>query len=164
MLRLQVFGAAPRWWIQSGECLDAFVHAGFLLVCGDHLKDQLVMSFRREPLVEVGGFRHELGRVGKIPSGCEETDLCIRIGQLHPEGEIRYDPEAAVDHLVPAARGSLRYFVSRCRGEGRSKAILSALVGPQSGLEAERSYVRRTLPRGFLRGLREALTGHPDGA
>jgi glycosyltransferase involved in cell wall biosynthesis/GT2 family glycosyltransferase len=122
------------------------------------------MSFRRAPLVEVGGFRHELGRVGKIPSGCEETDLCIRIGQRHPEAEILYDPEAAVDHLVPAARGSLRYFVSRCRGEGRSKAILAALVGPQSGLEAERSYVRRTLPRGFLRGLREALTGHPDGA
>lgn len=121
------------------------------------------MSFRREPIVEVGGFRHELGRVGKIPNGCEETDLCIQIGQRHPGTTILYDPAARVDHLVPAERGTLRYFVSRCRAEGRSKAILSALVGPQSGLSAERSYVRRTLPLGFLQGLRDALTGHLAG-
>ena len=117
------------------------------------------MSFRREALVEVGGFRHELGRVGTIPAGCEETDLCIRISERWPEGEIRYDPDAVVDHLVPAARGTAKYFTSRCRGEGRSKAILAKLVGSQSGLEAERSYVRRTLPLGFLRDLGDTLRG-----
>jgi glycosyltransferase involved in cell wall biosynthesis len=117
------------------------------------------MSFRRRALVEAGGFRHELGRIGKIPAGCEETDLCIRIGKRHPEGEILYDPEAGVDHFVPAERGSFDYFGSRCRGEGRSKAILTALVGGDSGLEAERSYVRRTLPLGFLRGLGGVFRG-----
>ncbi len=122
------------------------------------------MSFRREALLEAGGFRHELGRVGKIPAGCEETDLCIRIGQRHPRATILFEPAASVDHLVPAERATLRYFVSRCRGEGGSKAILSALVGPQSGLSAERSYVRRTLPLGFLRGIRDALGGDPAGA
>jgi glucosyl-dolichyl phosphate glucuronosyltransferase len=121
------------------------------------------MSFRREALVEAGGFRHELGRIGKIPAGCEETDLCIRIGQRHPEGEIVYDPEAIVDHHVPAERGSLDYFSSRCRGEGRSKAILTALVGSDSGLSAERSYVRRTLPGGFLRGLAAPFRGDLSG-
>ncbi len=121
------------------------------------------MSFRREPLVEAGGFRHELGRIGKIPAGCEETDLCIRIGQRHPEGEILYDPAAAVDHYVPPERGRLSYFASRCRGEGRSKSILTALVGSDSGLSAERSYVRRTLPLGFLRGLGDALRGDLAG-
>lgn len=121
------------------------------------------MSFRREALVEAGGFRHELGRIGKIPAGCEETDLCIRIGQRHPEGEIVYDPEAIVDHYVPAERGSLDYFSSRCRGEGRSKAILTALVGSDSGLSAERSYVGRTLPSGFLRGLAAPFRGDLSG-
>jgi len=121
------------------------------------------MSFRREALVETGGFRHELGRIGKIPAGCEETDLCIRIGHLHPESEIRYDPEAVVDHFVPGERGRFSYFSSRCRGEGRSKSILTALVGGDSGLSAERSYVRRTLPLGFLRGLGDALRGDFSG-
>ncbi len=121
------------------------------------------MSFRREVLTEVGGFRHELGRVGTIPAGCEETDLCIRIRQRRPDGEILYDPAAAVDHAVPASRGKLRYFISRCRGEGRSKAILAGLVGSDSGLEEERSYVRRTLPLGVLRGFGGALRGDPGG-
>jgi glycosyltransferase involved in cell wall biosynthesis/GT2 family glycosyltransferase len=121
------------------------------------------MSFRREALVEAGGFRHELGRVGKIPAGCEETDLCIRIGQRHPGAEIRYDPAAVVDHHVPAERGRFSYFSSRCRGEGRSKSILTALVGGDSGLSAERSYVRRTLPLGVLRGFRDLLRGDGGG-
>lgn len=121
------------------------------------------MSFRREALLEVGGFRNELGRVGKIPTGCEETDLCIRIAERWPQSEIAYDPAALVDHLVPAARGRVGYFTSRCLGEGRSKAVLSRLVGSQSGLEAERSYVRRTLPLGFLRDLGNALRGDFSG-
>jgi glycosyltransferase involved in cell wall biosynthesis/GT2 family glycosyltransferase len=121
------------------------------------------MSFRREALVEEGGFRHELGRVGTIPAGCEETDLCIRIGKRHPEATILYDPAASVGHFVPAARGRLSYFSSRCRGEGRSKAILAGLVGSDSGLSEERSYVRRTLPLGFLSGLGALGRGDLNG-
>ena len=121
------------------------------------------MSLRREALVELGGFRHELGRVGTIPSGCEETDLCIRVAQRWPRSRIVYDPAAAVDHLVPAARGSREYFRSRCRAEGRSKAVLAGLVGSDSGLEAERTYTSRTLPLGVLRGLGDTLRGDLSG-
>jgi glycosyltransferase involved in cell wall biosynthesis len=121
------------------------------------------MSLRKDALVEVGGFRHELGRIGKIPTGCEETDLCIRIGQRYPRSKILYDPEAKVEHLVPAERGTLSYFSSRCRGEGRSKAVLSALVGSDAGLSEERAYVRRTLPLGVLRGLGDGLRGDAGG-
>jgi glycosyltransferase involved in cell wall biosynthesis/GT2 family glycosyltransferase len=121
------------------------------------------MSFRRETLAEVGAFRHELGRVGTIPAGCEETDLCIRVGKRWPEAQILYDPAAAVDHFVPASRGTREYFTSRCRGEGRSKAVLAGLVGSDSGLEAERSYVRRTLPLGLLRGIGDAFRGDASG-
>lgn len=121
------------------------------------------MSFRRQALVEAGGFRHELGRIGKIPAGCEETDLSIRVGQDNPGGEIVYDPEAAVDHFVPAERASFRYFTSRCRGEGRSKAILAGLVGSDDGLAEERTYTSRTLPLGFLRGIGDVFRGDPAG-
>jgi glycosyltransferase involved in cell wall biosynthesis len=121
------------------------------------------MSFRRAPLVEVGGFSHDLGRVGSLPVGCEETDLSIRVHQRWPEAEILYDPEARVEHVVPAARGTVRYFVDRCRAEGRSKAVLTGMVGSDDGLSSERSYVRRTLPLGVLRGLRDALRGEAGG-
>ncbi len=121
------------------------------------------MSFRRAALEEVGGFRHELGRVGTIPAGCEETDLSIRIAKRWPQGQIVYDPAASVAHFVPASRAERRYFISRCRAEGRSKAVLAGLVGSESGLEAERSYVRRTLPAGVLRGIGDALRGDPAG-
>lgn len=135
------------------------------------------MSFRRDTLVAVGGFRHEMGRVGTIlPGGSlfggdgalfksgDETELCIRIRQHRPDGVILYDPLAAVDHFVPPTRARLRYFISRCRGEGQSKAVLSALVGSQSGLSEERSYVRRTLPLGFLRDIGASVRGEPAGA
>lgn len=154
----------PRWFPPEFDWVVGCTHSG--MPQQPEPVRNLVganMSFRREALVEAGGFRHELGRIGKIPAGCEETDLCIRIGHLHPESEIRYDPEAVVDHFVPGERGRFSYFSSRCRGEGRSKSILTALVGGDSGLSAERSYVRRTLPLGFLRGLGAAMRGDFGG-
>ncbi len=154
----------PRWFPPEFDWVVGCTHSG--MPRRREAVRNLVganMSFRREALVEAGGFRHELGRIGKIPAGCEETDLCIRIGKRHPEATILYDPEAAVDHHVPPERGRFSYFASRCRGEGRSKAILTALVGGDSGLAAERTYVRRTLPLGFLRGLGSLFRGDLGG-
>ena len=39
------------------------------------------MSFRREVFERIGGFAEEIGRIGKNPLGCEETELCIRARQ-----------------------------------------------------------------------------------
>ena len=121
------------------------------------------MSFRREDLLAVGGFRQEFGRIGKNAAGAEETDLCIRIGRHRPDGRILYDPAIAVEHVVPPARGQVRYFLTRCLGEGRSKAVLAALLGADDGLADERTYVRSTLPRGVLRGLGATLRGDVGG-
>ncbi|HET9154669.1 MAG TPA: glycosyltransferase [Solirubrobacterales bacterium] len=121
------------------------------------------MSFRRRSLLEVGGFSHDLGRVGTLPVGCEETDLSIRVHQRWPEAEILYDPAAAVEHLVPPARGKVSYFLDRCRAEGRSKAVLSGMVGTGDGLSSERAYVRRTLPLGVLRDLGAVFKGDFSG-
>jgi glucosyl-dolichyl phosphate glucuronosyltransferase len=154
----------PRWFPAEFDWVVGCTHSG--MPREPEAVRNLVganMSFRREAMLEVGGFRHELGRIGKIPAGCEETDLCIRIGQRHPEATILYDPTACVDHFVPEARAQTSYFSSRCRGEGRSKAILTALVGSDSGLSAERSYVRRTLPLGVLRGIGQGLRGDLGG-
>ena len=121
------------------------------------------MSLRRTVLEEVGGFRRELGRVGTLPVGCEETDLCIRVAGRWPDSEIAYDPEAVVEHVVPPQRGTFRYFSERCAAEGRSKAVLTRMLGTESGLSEEREYTRRTLPAGVVRGFGEALRWRPAG-
>jgi GT2 family glycosyltransferase len=119
------------------------------------------MSFRRDVLLALGGFSERLGRVGTLPAGCEETELCIRARQHWPERSILYLPEARVRHSIAPERASKAYFAARCREEGRSKALVRGLVGPEDGLAAERAYVRRTLPAGVARGLARRDLGRP---
>ncbi|HET8565968.1 MAG TPA: glycosyltransferase [Solirubrobacterales bacterium] len=154
----------PRWFPPEFDWVVGCTHSGM----PQRLEPvrNLVganMSFRRQPLLEVGGFSHDLGRVGTLPVGCEETDLSIRVHQRWPEAEILYDPAAAVEHVVPPARGKVSYFLDRCRAEGRSKAVLSGMVGTGDGLSSERSYVRRTLPLGVLRDLGAPFKGDLSG-
>jgi len=122
------------------------------------------MSFRREIFETVHGFKDGIGRAaGKRPLGCEETELCIRIGQACPASVLLFDERAVVHHLVPSARCRFSYFCSRCFAEGLSKARVAANVGAQDGLSVERRYVRSVLPRGVARGLAAAVHGDLQG-
>ncbi|HET8657794.1 MAG TPA: glycosyltransferase [Micromonosporaceae bacterium] len=121
------------------------------------------MSFRRDALARTGGFNAALGRVGKVPVGCEETELCIRMRRLHPDGVILYDPGARVHHRVTPDRATWGYFRRRCFSEGRSKAVVARLAGSVAGLASEREYTGRTLPRGVRRELLASRLGDPAG-
>lgn len=111
------------------------------------------MAFRREVFENVGGFDADVGRIGTLPAGCEETELCIRLRQRRPDTAIVYEPQAIVMHRVPEQRLTWRYFRSRCYAEGRSKATVAALVGAGDGLSSERAYTLKILPAGALRAL-----------
>ena len=115
------------------------------------------MAFRRTLMTDVGGFREEVGRVGAIPVGCEETELSIQVRRRGHR--ILYAPDALVSHLVTADRTRWHYFWTRCLNEGRSKAAVARLTGADEALESERAYATRTLPAGTLRRLRRAGTG-----
>jgi len=115
------------------------------------------MVFHSRVFAQVGGFRSGIGRIGKTPLGCEETELCIRARGKWGEGKFFYDPAALVQHKVPKSRGTWRYFLSRCYAEGISKALVTSLVGSKDGLDSERTYVQRTLPQGFFRNLSEVI-------
>jgi O-antigen biosynthesis protein len=121
------------------------------------------MSFRREAIVRVGGFRDGVGRVGAIPLGCEETELAVRVARAYPRKTILYIPAAKVDHLIDPDRARWRYFRARCYAEGRSKAVVAAQVGTQAGLASERRYVLRALPHAVARELRSAAEGDVAG-
>lgn len=115
------------------------------------------MSFRREALEAGGAFRSGIGRVGTLPVGCEETELCIRIGNQLSAGRFYYEPRAAVRHRVPPERAGWRYFVHRCFAEGRSKALVAQFVGARRGLATEGRYTARVLPAGVGRYARNAV-------
>lgn len=120
------------------------------------------MSLRSTVLERVGDFSSDVGRTGKLPVGCEETELCIRALDA-TNGRIVYDPSAAVDHLVTPERGTWEYFRTRCYMEGISKAQVVKMAGAQSGLSSERTYTAKVLPLGFLRGLAQGLRGETAG-
>jgi hypothetical protein len=65
--------------------------------------------------------------------------------------------------VVSAERATWRYFIRRCRVEGRAKAVLAGVTGPADGLESERVYARSVLPRAVARGLGQALRGDSGG-
>ena len=122
------------------------------------------MSFRRVVFEQVGGFSEDLGRVGKVPLGCEETELCIRATNATPGSRIIFEPRALVRHHVSEDRLTWAYLRRRCFAEGLSKAAVSAMVGQDQALSTERGYATRVLPRGVLRELFRAASGRRPGA
>jgi hypothetical protein len=122
------------------------------------------MSFRRTVFEGLSGFRSGLGRVGRHPLGCEETELCIRLKRCYPGWVLLYQPGAQVWQRVPHQRARFEYFVSRCFAEGLSKALISRLVGINDGLACERAHVLGALRAGMLAGLRDGALGRePNG-
>ncbi|GAA4794115.1 glycosyltransferase family 2 protein [Streptomyces sanyensis] len=119
------------------------------------------MSFRRAEVLAAGGFRTDLGRVGRTPLGGEETELCLRIAARSPGAVLLYEPGAAVRHRVPGARAQHTYFRARCYAEGLSKARVASLRGSRAALASERAYLRSAVPRAFARTLRPGTDGGP---
>jgi glycosyltransferase involved in cell wall biosynthesis len=117
------------------------------------------MSFRRHVFDAVGGFDGAVGRVGTRPTGCDETELCIRILERIPRGRLLYDPRSVVRHRVPQLRASWPYFWRRCWAEGRSKAVVARAHGGPRALSSERAYTFGVLPAAFARALAEAAAG-----
>jgi GT2 family glycosyltransferase len=122
------------------------------------------MSLRKEAFDKAGLFLTDIGRIGDVPLGCEETELCIRVGNHFPDHVLLHVPTARVHHDVPASRLTVRYFLVRCFAEGLSKDAVSRHVGAGPALSTEREYTLKVLPRGIARSLRKAARGDPSGA
>jgi glucosyl-dolichyl phosphate glucuronosyltransferase len=108
------------------------------------------MAFRRQVLIAVGGFDQMLGRIGNVPFGLEETELCVRLIKADPSARIVIVPDAGVRHHVPPGRQRPAYFLQRCFYEGVGKAQLSDLAS-SAALSSERSYALRVLPAAVIR-------------
>jgi len=151
--------SAPGWFPPEFAWVVGCTHSGMprATACVRNLVGAN-MSVRRSVVERVGGFAEELGRVGALPAGCEETEFFIRAGRAWGgRGRILFVPELRVSHSVSASRTTLRYFVTRCFGEGISKAAVARMVGRDRGLSEERRYVTTTLPVGVVSSVASAI-------
>jgi len=157
-------GGAPRWFPVEFQWVVGCTYRGMPETIAP-VRNLIGanMSFRRQVFQVAGHFTDGMGRIGALPVGCEETELCIRYRQRQTQERFMFVPQARVQHNVPAARGTFQYFRSRCYHEGRSKAQVVRLVGAGDGLSSERSYTLRTLPSGVFQGLGQALRGDLGG-
>ena len=114
------------------------------------------MAFRTSVFDTAGLFGEDLGRVGRVPYGCEETELCIRATRHHPDAGILFEPRSRVRHHVSPDRLTWSYLWRRSYAEGISKSAVSERTSRQASLSTEMSYATRILPRGFLRELLSA--------
>ena len=149
-------GRAPGWFPPEFLWVVGCSYDGMTL--GDDVRNPLGcnMAFRRSELEAIGGFDLALGRLGNLPFGLEETELCVRLRARRPQARISMLRGAAVSHHVPRDRQAFRYLVQRCYFEGIGKALLSDLA-TSAALGSERSYALRVLPRAALRETRRAL-------
>jgi GT2 family glycosyltransferase len=118
------------------------------------------MAVWRSAFERVGGFRAGFGKVGSVPQP-EDTEFCIRLSAATGRPWLNL-PGADVAHVVPRERATWRFFIARCRHEGRGKAEMSALGGADS-LGPERLHIQRAISRGLLRDLRAGFGGDVDG-
>jgi GT2 family glycosyltransferase len=111
------------------------------------------MAFRASVFSQVGGFAEGIGRVGTLPLGCEETELCIRLRQANRNARVLFEPSALVHHQVSPDRLTWSYLRRRSYAEGVSKAAIAKLVGADDALSTERAYTSRIIPLALLREL-----------
>lgn len=79
------------------------------------------VSFRVATARRLGGFSRHMGLRGGEQLQHEETDLCFRIDRAGEE--IRYAPDAIVDHRILTDRLTPEWLLRRYRSGGRSAAI-----------------------------------------
>ena len=142
-------GRAPDWFPAEYGWVVGCDYRG-LPECGDQIRNPIgaAMAARRPALDQINGFSTELGRIGDLPAGCEETLMGVQLRAQFPEQRIIRHTAFRVDHHVPVDRATLRYFTRRCYQEGRSKASLTRISGQQAALSSERSYTTRILTSG----------------
>ncbi len=151
-------GGRPRWFPDEFDWVVGCTYRG--MPSDTAIVRNLIganMSLRREVFEQGGGFRSEIGRIGALPIGGEETELCIRTQQRQPDCKLLYEPRAIVYHRVPARRATWQYFKSRCYAEGITKVMVARFVGRANSLTSERAYTLKTLPRGVWKHLSSAV-------
>ena len=118
------------------------------------------MGVRRSLIERIGGFRIDLGRTSsQRPLGQEVPELLARARARGLRGQ--YVPEMHVQHHIPSARLTRRYFRRWWNGKGFSKAALEAIQPlTELGLDLRRVPHVGGVPRYMLGDALRDLKGY----
>jgi GT2 family glycosyltransferase len=104
------------------------------------------MSFRRSVFEDVGYFRQDVGRFGKVLLDGEEPEFSMRVLRKIPYSKIINEPSAVVFHNVSPKRMTFKYLWKRSFYQGFSKAMINeTLRDPTQNLSIERNYLKYLL-------------------
>ena len=104
------------------------------------------MSFRRSIFADVGYFRKDVGRLGKVLLDGEEPEFSSRVLKKIPDGKIINEPSAVVFHNVSPQRMTIKYLWKRSFFQGFSKALINETLSESTqGLNVERHYLNYLL-------------------
>jgi GT2 family glycosyltransferase len=87
------------------------------------------MAFRRNALVEIGGFDPRLGRIGENLLSCEEILLFQQMNDLGRR--CWYCAEARLLHRIPADRTTPEWLIRRMYWQGVSESVLEQVRSPK---------------------------------
>lgn len=109
------------------------------------------MSVRRTAFEELGGF---------TGSDFDDLNLCMRLGARFGADSVIYEPRSTVHHYVSKNRVAWRYFYRRCYFVNREKRRVLSSIGGAANLQAERSFVLRSLRTEAVALGRQGLRGN----
>jgi glycosyltransferase involved in cell wall biosynthesis len=88
------------------------------------------LAIRRDALLEVGGWRTDLGKVNNTLTSGEDHEIFCRLRRFNLYAGF-YDPEICVRHYVPARRLTRRYFRDWFFWSGKTHALMLNDLYPQ---------------------------------
>jgi glycosyltransferase involved in cell wall biosynthesis len=128
-----IWGAACPSWLDPAGNLGGTIavkdHGATAFIFEEHRKTPLGvnMAVRRRLIERIGGFSPAFGRSKQSLLGQEQAEFFYRSRRAGSRG--RYVPEMVIDHVVPAARLTRRYFLRWAYWKGVAHARLHRLYG-----------------------------------
>ena len=120
-------GQRPQWYPGEYDSLMAYLDhgdKGFYLKPGahNHFLIGTNMTFNRDILLNMGGFRTEYGRKKRRTISGAETEMINRL--LRGDYPVYYEPTAIVTHIVVPERRTKRFLIKRVMGDGATQPLL----------------------------------------
>jgi glycosyltransferase involved in cell wall biosynthesis len=106
------------------------------------------LSFSRQAIVQIGGWRTDLGKVDNTLISGEDHEIFMRLKRAGLYSGF-YDPEVTVRHFVPKSRVTRRYFRQWFFWHGRTLALMQQDLYPE--IDMSRVPRIRGIPRFMFR-------------
>jgi cellulose synthase/poly-beta-1,6-N-acetylglucosamine synthase-like glycosyltransferase len=154
---LWLSGSRPSWFPEELDWIVGCTYKGLPIKNG-RIRNVIGcnMAFRSSVFQQIGGFRSEVGRMGKTSGVGEEAELCLRITGRMQGQVILFESKSLINHKVPSWRLKFSYICKRAGDEGFYKTKVQRLTYDitQSSYSTENLYLKylwtNSIPRRLI--------------